>query len=1044
MKLDQFTTKAHPWETPELTSVNKLPPRATLLPFPDAKSALSLDRTKSPWFKCLNGMWKFKLVAKPEDASEDFCQVDHADAAWADLDVPSNWTMRGHGKPHYTNVQMPFPNLPPNVPAENPTGLYRTKFAVPADWAGRRVVLHFGGVESAWFVWVNGKQVGLGKDCRTAAEFDIADFVQAGEENTLAVMVLHWSDGSFVEDQDHWWQAGIHRDVYLHSPGAVSIADVFVTGAPKADGSAELKLDLKADFGGKPEDGWKFRVNAYAPDGAPLFQALDFAVPLANGMGYGNYGHRVIETKTVQSPSLWSAEAPNLHKLHVALVDPSGREVEHTACRFGFRSVEVKNRELLVNGKAVLIKGANRHEHSDVDGKTVSAALNLKDITLMKQFNFNAIRSSHYPNDPAFYDLCDELGMYVIDEANIEAHHYGSWPCTDPRWTAAFIDRAQRMVERDKNHPSIIMWSLGNETGYGQNHDAMAGYIRGRDTSRVLHYERASISNGLKTEGVGLMASDIICPMYSSIDAIIEWAKTTQDHRPLILCEYSHAMGNSNGSLDKYFEAFETHHGLQGGFIWEWLDHGIKQTDAKGQDYWAYGGDFGDVPSDKNFCTDGLVWPDRTPHPAMHEFKKLAQPFAFKAVKLHQGRFSLTNKRDFTCLSDLAFSWTLEVAGKAVQRGALEIPAAAPGATVEFAVPFTAPALKPGEECFLNFSAKLKQAAPWAEAGHEVGWEQFKLPFRSSPALRMPATALQAEEKNGRLTLSCDAYSAVFDLASARMLSLSRGGRTLLSAGPEMSLWRAPTDNDGIKTFPVYPHKAFSGWLESGLAELAPVSAELRHERLDAATVAVHCSFAYQTKLGAPIRHDKRYVATPLGVRVESRFDISLDAPHLPRVGELFVLAPGFEALRWYGNGPHESYSDRKAGVKVGLFEGAVAEQYVPYVMPQEHGNKTDVRWFSLANAAGDGLLVLADGKLEFTASHFSADDLWKAFHTNELTPRPETIVHVDFAQRGLGTATCGPDTLDEFNLWPGLYAFDYTLIPFDAQRSTAEALVYH
>ncbi len=575
------------WEVPELTSLHRLPPRATLA------------RTPSSWTASLDGAWDFRRVARPEDAPR---AVGLA-RGWDAVEVPSLWTMQGYDRPHYTNVQMPFPERPPHVPEENPTGIYRRRFRVPRGWRGRRVVLRFGGVEGVLYVLLNGEAVGLSKDSRTPAEFDVTGLVRPGV-NELHAVVVRWSDASFVEDQDQWWQAGISRGASLLSLGAGSVTDFF----------ARCRLD----------DDYRHGLLAVEVEGGgPLDARL-----LDPG------GKLVLERRfsgsfeaPVRSPRQWSAEAPALYTLEL-----SGAG-ETVSCRVGFRRVEIRDRRLLVNGRAVLIKGVNRHEHDDVRGRAVTRASMEADVRLMKRFNVNAVRTSHYPNDPYWLDLCDRHGLYVVDEANVEAHAYYDDLCRDPRYAAAFLERTQNMVERDKNHPSVILWSLGNESGYGPNHDAAAGWIRARDPSRPLHYEGA-----IKFDWTGgRAATDVVCPMYPEVAAIEEFPQL-DDPRPMILCEYSHAMGNSNGGLADYFAAFERHGALQGGFVWEWVDHGIRQTDDRGREYWAYGGDFGDEPNDANFCADGIVWPDREPHPALNELKFLARPVRVEPAG--RGRFT--------------------------------------------------------------------------------------------------------------------------------------------------------------------------------------------------------------------------------------------------------------------------------------------------------------------------------------------------------------------------------------------------------------------
>ncbi|MFI5356157.1 MAG: glycoside hydrolase family 2 TIM barrel-domain containing protein, partial [Opitutales bacterium] len=717
------------WQSPETLSFNRLPARATLYPYPTAALARRGDRTASPWWRSLDGEWDFRLVGRPEEVPADFVNPDFptpAGTGWSKLPVPSNWTMHGHDRPHYTNVIMPFPEQPPQVPAANPTGLYRRTFTVPADWQGRRTILHIGGAESVLYVWVDGQAVGLAKDTRLPSEFDLTPLVQAGATHTLAAVVVKWSDASFVEDQDQWWMGGIHREVYLYSQAGHHLADVFVRG-DLADTLrlGSLHLDVRL---GAPDEwglGCKVRVQLHDPAGRAVWRRPHVqAFPKENPWGQAR--KRLTATVPVLRPRLWSAEAPQLYTVVVTLSGPDGREIEHTSSRIGFRRVVTRARQLLINGQPVRITGVNRHDHDDRRGKAVTRAGMRQDAIVMKQHNINAVRTSHYPNDPHWYELCDELGLYVFDEADVEAHAHYHELSHDTRYGPAFLDRAMRMVERDKNHPSIVVWSLGNESGYGPHHDAMAAWIRHRDPSRPIHYEGAITFDWAR----GHAASDLVCPMYPQIEKLVAWVTDPKntDRRPVILCEFSHAMGNSNGSLGDYFDAFDRHAGLQGGFIWEWVDHGLKRRDVQGREYWAYGGDFGDEPSDRNFVCDGLVWPDRKPHPGLLEYKHLAQPVRVEAADARRGRFRIRNRRWFAGLRDLRGTWTVLVDGEEAATGRLPALNIAPQTELKFRLDYPPLVLGPQSTVHVNFRFFARQAAPWCEAGHEVAWQQLAVP----------------------------------------------------------------------------------------------------------------------------------------------------------------------------------------------------------------------------------------------------------------------------------------------------------------------------
>ena len=1064
-----YTTRF--WEMPELTGLNRLSPRATLYPFITEEQAVICNREDSPWLMMLNGEWRFTLVDKPENSIPDFVQNDFDDSDWMSINIPGNWTMQDCGDyPHYTNVKMPWDVQPPYVPEKNPTGLYRKTFIVTEEWLNRRTVIHFGGVESAFSLYVNGIKVGLSKGSRTPAEFDITDKLQEGE-NTLAVMVIRWSDGSFMEDQDHWWMAGIYRDVFLYSQDQVSIRDIFAVGTPDKDlKDGNLDLKVRINFNGHPQKKWKIAVKLLDAEKNNVLDSTLFDVPFGDEMSYGNYGHCVRETIQVTAPSLWSAELPNLYILIVSLISPEGDMIEYSSCRVGFRRIELENQQLLINRKAVLIKGVNRHDHDDTCGKTISEKIMRADIELMKQFNFNAIRTSHYPNDDLFYDLCDEYGMYVIDEANIENHHYGSIPSTDPCWTNAYLDRGMRMVERDKNHPCIIFWSLGNEAGYGCNHDALAGWIRGYDCSRLLHYERAvsllnNENSSLDTKGRGELASDVICPMYTFFDTIKQWVKQNNDYRPMILCEYSHAMGNSNGCLKEYWELFEALPGVQGGFIWDWVDQGIikkagsnivkpaaekgdtveviaaKQRECKipgGKYYWAYGGDFGDEPNDFDFCINGLIWPDRTPHPAMYEFKKLTQPLSVNAIALNEGKFSIENKQYFTDLSWLTGNWELMRDGVRIDSGVLQELNIAPQETINIDIPINCGLMLLPGEYHLNFHFVAQADESWCKAGHEVAWEQFVLAHVPvDEELSQSASSLENEvtcrSEDAETIISCGKFSLIIadDCFETR---LEYDGRVIISKGPELQVWRACTDNDGIRNWTGQEEKPMGQWVEAGLDKLKVIKASCNIVENDNCISAVIEKVRVGTDDELGIKHTQTLMVFPDG-RLEVDNEVVADGrlPSLPRIGVTMKTVSGFEDLEWFGRGPHENYIDRLAGAPVGRYRGTVTEQYVPYILPQENGNKTEVRWLELKKN-NQMIKISAESLFEFSTLHFTADDLFSAYHTNELKPLAETIINIDHIQRGVGTGSCGAQTLDKYSILSDKYNFKYCIM---AQKST-------
>jgi beta-galactosidase len=1026
--------------SPECIAVNRLPMRATLYPYPDAAAAKNNVREESPWFRLLNGTWRFRMAANPAEVTPEDIAAETDRSGWDEIAVPGNWPLQGYGKPHYTNVQMPFSHEPPNVPADNPTGIYATSVEIPDSWNGRRVVIHFGGAESVLYLYVNGHAVGMGKDSRLPSEFDLTSFVEFGRTNEIVAIVVKWSDASFIEDQDQWWLGGLHREVYLYATAPVHIADVFATATLEDNYQAgRLRLQVKVGFPGQPEEGWEVEASLFDPENKAVFKKpLTAPVPVGPHASWPRLeSHFDTVVKNVRA---WSAELPHLYRLVCTLKNPKGQRVECTSTRIGFRTVEVRDRMLLVNGRRIMIKGVNRHDHHDTKGKALDRETLRLDAVLIKQSNFNAVRTSHYPNDPYWLDLCDELGLYVIDEANLEAHDYYHQLCRDRRYASAFLERGARMVMRDKNHPAIILWSLGNESGYGPNHDAMAGWIRSYDPSRPLHYEGALAEypyypSKRKLLDRGHNVTDIVCPMYTQIEELVRWAtdKTHPDRkRPLILCEYSHSMGNSNGSLADYWDAFERYPGLQGGFIWEWIDHGLKQKTAAGEEYWAYGGDFGDVPNDLNFVCDGLVWPDRTPHPGLNEFRYLAQPVKATAFDPKTGQLTITNKQDFATLAWLTGGWELKVDGNLRARGTFPALRTAARKSEKIRLKFPALHLVTGQEAFLDVHFESAAKTSWCNAGHPVGWEQFRVPAkitRTKSKVQPSFAPLRLENAKGQFILENEAVSLSASKKGGYIEALRVRGKDLFVKGPELQIWRGPTDNDGIKGWND-AWRALGKWRAQGIdhAKISAAPAQVRTNRDGTFSLILeHTAQCTASPKGVVLRHT--YTLSPDGaIAVENVFVVNKALPDLPRLGVTLSLPPGFEKLEWLGRGPLENYSDRNRSAMIDLYKSTVTGQYVPYVVPQEHGNHTDVRWLSLENESGVLLHVRANGPLEFSASHFTAHDLYAARHTYDLKPRPETILNLDFRQRGLGTQSCGPDTLPRYQIQPGQYVWNYSL----------------
>ena len=1067
------------WENPELTSLNKLPPRATFSHFATAKQALTRDPNQSPRVLPLNGEWQFRCEPTPEDALR-FTEGSAFTVAaeWGSILVPGNLQTQGYGKPHYTNVVMPFRDEPPHVPAANPTGVYRRSFSVPAAWAGQRVIVHFGGATSVLAVYLNGIAVGLSKDSCLPAEFDLTSVIRTGEENELVALVVKWSDASYIEDQDQWWLSGLHREVFLYSTPQTFIADVSARPSLDADNrSGTFAIDVKIGYAAGLHEDAVVEVQLLDPKGRPVFKK-PLGKPVSskrNAWNLERYFAKFSEKIPAARLQAWSHETPSLYTALITLKSPG--VTEHTSVRVGFRRIEVVGRDVLINGKRVLIKGVNRHDHHPDFGKAVPYETLVKDVTLMKQFNFNAVRTSHYPNDPRWLDLCDEHGLYMIDETNIESHDFHNELCHDTRYATPWLDRAMRMVVRDQNHPAIIIWSLGNESGHGPNHAAAAGWIRAFDSSRLVHYEGGISGQSKASWQDGSAVTDLICPMYASIPSLADWsdlvtkhwkpaagpwidaaaqkslaAQTERHHkgnvhgyapraplhplaRPVILCEYSHAMGNSNGSLSDYFHLFRTKAGIQGGFIWEWLDHGLRRKTADGKEFFAYGGDFGDTPNDANFVCDGLVSADRIPHSAMWEFKHLAQPVTVETVKGKPGRIRVRNDHDFVSLARLQGRWELLIDGVTTKNGKLPRLDLAPGASKDITLALGK--LPADSEAHLNVIWTTVADTSFAKSGHETAWTQLSLtPIRNpkSQIRNLKSTPVLAEETVGGVILLAGDTAATFDRTTTMLSSLRVRGVELLARGPLVELNRAATDNDGIKLWNGQDGKPLGRWQKLGLIakplQHQPGKFERKANKDGSATVTLSHTASGRDKW-TDCAHTHRYTLHADGRLVVDNDIVfsGADMTDLPRAGVRLDLVAGYENLAYFGRGPVENYIDRKAGSLVARYETTVTDEYVDYVMPQEHGHHTDVRWLELsAGRKAPALRIDAAPLIEFNTSHFSAEDLYAAKHTTDLAPRAETIVYLDAAHRGLGTASCGPDALERYRVTAKRYKFAYTL----------------
>ncbi|MDX3241977.1 glycoside hydrolase family 2 TIM barrel-domain containing protein [Streptomyces sp. ME18-1-4] len=961
-----------PWEAPEVTSWQRLPMNA-------------VDRRTGA--HSLDGDWRFRLLSAPDAP---------VGGPWSTATVPGVWTMQGTDDlPRYLNIRMPYAEFPPLSPAGNPTGVYEREIDVPAEWAGLRIVLQVGAAESVLLVHGDGRPVGVSKDSHLAAEFDLSDVVRPGGRSVLRLTVVKWSDASHIEDQDHWWHGGITRSVLLYATDPLHLADVTV----RAGQDGELRVDCRVRDagGGALPEGWYVSGDL---DGLPVTQ--DAAFDLANAedervsdfLGEARLTARVPEVRT------WTAETPELYGLTVRLHRADGTVADTSRHRVGFRDVEIVGRDLLVNGERIFVRGVNRHDFHPLTGRTVSYDDMRADLVLLKRFGFNAIRTAHYPGDPTLYDLADEIGFYVVDEADIESHDHAHEIADDPRYLNAFVDRVSRMVLRDKNHPSVIIWSLGNESDYGANHDAAAGWVRRHDPTRPVQYEGAA-KRGWADPG---LASDIACPMYAPLEDCVAHALSGQQTKPLIQCEYSHAMGNSNGTLADHWAAIEATPGLQGGFIWEFWDHGILQSVNDGRPVgrggaglydngvaapgyrWAYGGDFGEKDHDGAFIADGVVFPDRTPKPVMYEHRELAAPLRLQGFR-HEG-LVLSNHQHFRGLEWLAGEWELSLAHGGTLTATAELPDLRPGEATVVPLPFALP--EDGGEAWLTLRVTTAQDLPWAPRGTEV----------CAPQVQLRAVA-PAEEPVGSGRVEIDADGLLV--------------HPLLAAAPTLSLWRAPTDNDELGGMAL----RWRTWgLDSFVRKLLSV-----HQEGDG--VSVLSEYAGTTGV---VRH--RQVFTPVegGVRIDEQAELPEEFDDVARVGSVFETVAGLDLLEWFGQGPWESYPDRSGGAPVGHHSVPVDELFTPYLRPQESGGRHGVRRFTLSAPDATGLTVTLDEPRQVSVTRYRAEDLTAVSHHDELVPRAGCVVHLDAAHRGLGTASCGPDTFPSYLVAPGVHRWSWTL----------------
>lgn len=1030
-----FVSKAGhvPWQNPQVNEINREPAHAHFVPYINEATALSQQslpasqrfeiNKKGERRISLNGTWKFCYSRNNGASPADFYKPGYDTKKWEDIKVPGSWELQGFDVPIYTDVDYPFPANPPYVPEDyNPVGAYVREFTVPGGWEKMDLFLDFEGVESAFYCWVNGELAGYSEDSRLPAHFNITKLLKKGN-NKLAVKVFRYSDGSYLEDQDYWKYSGIERDVYLYARPSSRVRDFRLTAGlvnRYEDGAFNVEVKLN-----QPQPGETVEVKVMDKDKA-IYQ----------------YTHRIKSSSdtTLNAQELfpavhpWSAETPYLYQLIVNTFDAGGKALESFVHSFGFRSVEMGNGMQLINGVPVLFKGVNRHEHDKNTGRTITVESMIEDIRLMKQFNINAVRTSHYPNRPEWYALCDEFGLYLVDEANIESHgmmnHKDRTLANYPDWETPFMQRMSRMVLRDRNFTSIVTWSLGNESGYGKHFETIYDWAKTNDPTRPVQYE-----------GGGYDAkSDIYCPMYARIWALQRHVNQ-RDARPLILCEYAHAMGNSVGNLQDYWNLIYKYDQLQGGFIWDWVDATFAIKDKKGNNIWGYGGDMGfaGVPNDSNFCANGLVAADRSLHPHIHEVKKVYQYIHFEPVAFTSNQIKVTNRHDFINLDNYVLRWSIESDGKSIENGEVEFPDISPRSFALIPLPIKTTQAD-GREYFLKLEAFTKTASPLVPKGHLAAMEQWAMPVSDAKVPIKEVTGeLDPESTAENFTLNGPGFRIVFSKGTGEMTELSYNGKNIIKEGLQPNFWRPLTDND-----------VANGHLDR--------CATWKHAGRKMRLKEMKCVVDSDKKLATiTVDHNLPEQESTLRTMYQVRPDGAVNVlfhytpgskalPEMPRLGMRMILNPEYDVMTWLGRGPHENYADRKTSSPIGLYTATVREQFHPYVRAQETANKTDVRWVALRNNAGEGVLIVGEEPLNVSAWNFPQDDIdYVPFnverrHGGSIEKKDMVWLNIDHRLMGVGgDTTWGAQVHPEYTITPKEWQYSFTLQPLEAQDDAAQ-----
>ena len=1036
------------WENHQVDGINRMPARAHFLTFPDREKALLGSNRYTHAFKNLNGVWKFMFLDAPEYSPEGFYESGFDTTSMDDITVPGNWQLQGYGKMHYSDLWYNFPINPPYVPTENPTGIYKRIFYVENSFAGKQIIIRFCGVDSAYHLWINGQEVGYSKGARNEAEFDITDLVRVGEENDITVRVYQWSDGTYLEDQDMWWESGIFRDVEL-------------IGVPK-NGINDYKVE--ADLDDTYTDGL-LSVNASLRSEESVqvtFELLDAQGVSVLKETVASEGNKVAFKATVKEAKHWTAETPYLYKMLIT-VEKDGEVIEVIPQNVGFRNIRLNGDTFLVNGVAIKFKGMNRHDYNPRNGRVVAKEEIEKDIILMKQFNVNAIRTCHYPDSYYLYDLCDQYGMYVIDETDLECHGFEltgnySWISDDPTWELAYVSRMVRMIERDKNYPCILMWSLGNESSSGCNFFKMTEVAHQMDSTRLVHYEG----------DFDMEYADVYSTMYTWLENpakpflmkdIIENSK-----HPHLLCEYCHAMGNGPGNLKEYQDLFYAHDKLQGGFIWEWFDHGIETYTEDGEKYYRYGGDFGDDPSNKDFCIDGMLMPDRTPSPGLYEYKKVVEPITTTEVDLEKGIICLLSRYDFADLDQFRMVYNIIEDDVMIFSGSMDLPSIPARTSKELTIPYDLSSIQPvpGAEYYVNISYQLKETTPYAPAGHELATAQFKLPVYREGIECIPEGTLKVTKNHTTLRAEGANFHVDFDLVRGNIIGVVRDGMKIMSKGPRLTLWRAPISNDMEIIDQL--KKVYFLHLEHEVVMDIHYEEDGHFLKMTVKTIngttnsAWHFDTTYEYVVCPTGDVLIRVSGIPAGKLEDTGATMSANgssanmamggklgcAPDMfPRIGVTMHLDESMENVRYFGRGPRENYSDSKEAGLMGVYENTVDGLFTNYVVPQANGNHMDCKWVSLTNDRGMGLVASTEDSFNFSASFYEEKDLDVAKHTCDLVKRDYVVFNIDYKQNALGSYSCGQWQLDKYRAKNEPFTINFRVTPFNNKEMSDKQIAH-